>query len=557
VEFTRSGDTLTIVRGTGRTDADSHDEGTTVQLVKVFPPSRPEAIIRELLEDFADIDPEFIDFDAWTSESEPHITYLLSGEITSPTGVATLVKEICRDGGCNIWWDEIGQEIRFFAIKPTPGDAPLLDDRAQIMSGSFDQMRQDRERLTDVWIYFGKLDTTDDQQEPRNYARLHIEVDPEAIDLYGKRRTKKIFSRWFPTTAVAGARRASERMLTRFRDPPRRISFSIDMRENIRRTGDIVRIEHFNMQRPNGDTDRVPFQLVSDVDEMDDRLSFRAVEYRVREIADELPTLIIDTDTEEYNVREQFELQIGPVGDAPVFVRVILEEQATLFGDPAITGGGLPPGSKVFMDVFGDWVGRTGTPGSGGTATSVWEAGENRWFNSASPGGAGQDGGDALHMTEDWEVRRFGEAIIAAGPAGSGGGGATAEDGRAFGGGGAGASVRRPGGMPGASGGAANIVGATGESEPGEPGGDSTETTPGLGGEGGGTGFPAGDGGDGVDWAEDGNDGGGGFLNQQGLPTQDVPGGKGGVAGRLAVTNGFDFVIVEGNDETHVFGEVV
>lgn len=558
ISFTRSGDVITPTgRGVSNTEVDEHDSGSTVQLVGIVEPTGAQQIVFDLWTQNAGIDAAFIDKDQWDEEAADFFQFIYSAEIGEPTGVNELTRELCLQAGFKVFWDDRAGQYRISAVKPTPVDAPILSDSNGLIADSIRIQEQEDKRLTQVWVYHGLINPTQSIDEAENYRvrqRL-IDDDAESPDQYNAPRVEKIFARWIPATAIAAARDVAQRRLSRFVRPPREISFSLDAKDADTWAASIRRIESRTMQTFIGGLERVPVEVLEVRDNGDNVFSYRALEYRVDPRPDDIPELIIGTDQQNYNVREQYEIQIAPIQEGqPIEVRVTHEAQATV---NTIIGGGLPEGSLIRYDIYGDSVGLCGAGGDGGNALSFYEdePGVQRWFGLAGPGGDGEDGQPAVIMSEDWIIRRFDDAVFAGGSGGGGGGAGIALADFAAGGGGGGGGRSIPN-TSGGTGGSANINPPNASNtHPGEDGQPGTASGPGAGGAGG----DGNDGGNGGGYASNGADGadgqeiGGTIGNEYGGP---VAGGKGGSGAPLVITNGFSLTFTEGNDASHVFGGI-
>lgn len=550
VTFTRVGDVCTIVRGDNGT-VESHNAGTTFQVVGVIDSETAADIVYTLLTTRAGIDGAYLNKAGWDTEADTWFPFVYSAEIAEPTGVNKLVTELAKQAGFCIWWDDRTQLAEMQAIRSTPPDAPILTDEEHIVADSFQQEDRDDKRVSQAWVFHGLIDPAEKVDEPSNYESIQVSA---IANLYESEKVDIIYSRWILRTSIDAARSVGARRVNRFQHAPRLFTFQLDAKDYATWTGVMRRLNHRNLQDASGATDLVPVQVLSVKDNGSNVYAYKAIEYRVPPLDDGIKTLTIDFETSDYIVRDAYEAQYGAITSA-VEVRVIIEGTGQVTG---ITGGGMPEGSVIRLDVLdgGGLEGHPGDGGDGGDVSGGWDG--SQWFVDRFTnmnGRAGASGGDAITMTEDWVIRRFGSAIITAGSGGGGGGGAHGDGIRAeFHSGGGGGGARTLSSSMGGAGGDVTVTGeAPGNEQVGDAGGDGDPTGAGSGGDG----HLAGSGGDGGGYAQPGADGADGYLRPAKFqPAQTIPGGKGGAPGLLARTNGYTLTFAEGNDPAFVFGEI-
>ncbi|WP_147305221.1 hypothetical protein [Alkalilimnicola ehrlichii] len=257
VEYSRSGDAITLTARGVRTEVASHDEGDTFQPVLTFHLARIDEVIKTLLIDYAGISPEFIPDDEWQEEAETWLnSFQLTRDITEPTGVTSLIGEL-SELGPYIWWDELAQKIRLRANRPPgAGAVPLLSDGRDIVKESTEATDRPDERITQVWIYYGQIDPTGSVDDAANYRRLRVTPDlaAQSPEQYGDTRIKRIFTPWMTGGNEGEVLAISNRLLARYRDTPRRISLKTDAKDRGLWTGDVAdlltRIDEDETGRP-------------------------------------------------------------------------------------------------------------------------------------------------------------------------------------------------------------------------------------------------------------------------------------------------------------------
>lgn len=520
MSFTRSADVLTLTRAQYGTSASSHSQGDTVQLAIEYVSERPSDIVEDLLVNYASVDPAFVSSIAWGVEDLLFINRLVTAIIVEPTSVRDLIGQLSEQIGFTIWWNEVDQRIEFRALRQ-PSIPPLrLTDDEHFLEGSMSVKEQQKKRISQVWVYYGVIDPTEDLEEARNYRSVwvDIDVDAESSDQYQKPKIKKVFGRWIDRFNRPLAESLARRILSRFRDPPRRFDFSLKWDQQGVRLGDVYEAHTRLMQQADGQIDDRRIIALS-YERAQDRINVEAEEFTYDpDEDDDVHRVVVDADTTQmangsaFNLRTAHDQIYGSVSDSDT-VELIITPNAILGSNdpstPALDIGNWPAGTTVVVRNFGRIEGAGGKGGDGGDTGSVQD------------GEAGQDGGIAILTARDIEVHNATGEIWGGG--GGGGGGASV------------GAVLNGGGGGGAGAGFLPSSGGIGGSSPtlGVDGGDGGDSTTESGGAGGTAATGAGAGGAG------GDPGQAGTAGQDNFNSTNF-GGAGGAAG--AAIDGVSFV---------------
>lgn len=257
--------TLTgLSRGAEGTEADTHDEEDRVQLCLEYDQKRVDDIIFELLTDYGSVPANYINRNDWAAEYDVWLNqYSLSTIIAEPTGVTTLVGELSEQCIFSLWWDERFRQVRLEAIKPA-SDAPVLfNDNQNFIAGSTALKAKAKERISQIWFFYGLRDPTERTDSEQNFSRIYIRADAaaESANEYGDQKIRKVFSRWLSTEAQVI--NASARLLSRFRDVPRYLNVNVDAKDRESWTGDVVDVETRAVVDETGATQRSRWQIIS------------------------------------------------------------------------------------------------------------------------------------------------------------------------------------------------------------------------------------------------------------------------------------------------------
>lgn len=243
VSFTRAGNTLTIARGRKGTDAAAHSAGDSVQVCYNVVNQRADVVIRDLLENYAGVDPSYIPTSEWGAEFDRWGSKLiLNATICKPTGVTTLLSEI-NQLGITLWWDELQQKIRLRLNHPSETTPQTFSDAGNNMS--ITRVDNDDERATRIAFWSVQIDPTKDLNK-ENFLRGYyaIFVDGESPNSYGKETTQTIYTRWLNQGNDAAIKIIAGRLLNRYKTAPVTYEVVVDAKDDIS-LADVVYLESY------------------------------------------------------------------------------------------------------------------------------------------------------------------------------------------------------------------------------------------------------------------------------------------------------------------------
>ena len=267
---TRSTSTLSgLTRATNGTTADDHKTGDGVQLVRNFT-GTPVAVINEILTVDVGISSSYIPYNtsplgSWNDEETNwHSGVSIDAYIGAPTGALTLLSEICEVFQIDLWWDEIGQEVKLKTNAPPLGNEPVteLTDEVNFIEGKTSITENPDRRISRMVLHYDKLNLADDNRVS-NFARHHFETDTEVegVDLYDEIRLKQITSRWLTDTNDATAIQTAQRYIARFGETPKVAKFTLSAKDASLKTGDLCDIVSSKLQDTDGSKKTTRFQI--------------------------------------------------------------------------------------------------------------------------------------------------------------------------------------------------------------------------------------------------------------------------------------------------------
>jgi hypothetical protein len=262
--FTRSGDTLTLTRAQKGTTASTHKQGDTVQLCYQVVGQTSQNIVYDLLVNYAFVDPAFIDKSAWDAEQVGYLPRLYNTLVTTPTGVSKLLTELTEQVGFFLFWDEVNSLIKFQTIRPNSLSETVheLNTTKHLLADSVKMRDIVDDRVNEVWVYYGIIDSTKNLTEDSNYSNLYIasNVDDQSQVQNRDVRIKKLQSRWILDRAAAIE--LGSRYLERFAKAPIEANFALDAKDSNIALADFVQIDSPQHQDFSGSPLAILLQIV-------------------------------------------------------------------------------------------------------------------------------------------------------------------------------------------------------------------------------------------------------------------------------------------------------
>jgi hypothetical protein len=230
-----------ITRAADGSAAKEHKAESRVQTCVRYANQNAWEVAKSLIEIYAPSAYGYIDQTQWSAEAAQWLDgFIVSGLISEPTGLNTLLAELCRDAQFFIWWDERLQKILLRAVRPPTGVPVQFNEDANILAGSQSIKTAPNERVSQLWYYYEPADLSKKVDAEDNYrkVRIRIDADSESAREYDESAVKKIYSRWVRTDAIVIA--ITTRILARYRDDPLYLTISVDAKDRNTWTADVV-----------------------------------------------------------------------------------------------------------------------------------------------------------------------------------------------------------------------------------------------------------------------------------------------------------------------------
>lgn len=366
----RTGDTFTIsARGFLGTTAAAHSAQDRVQWVLNFNARPPNSIIAELLVDYAGVNPSYIPGAQWQSEVDSYLNRLYTANIAQPTAVVDLVSELIEQAGLSMWWDDRNQKIGLLVLRGLVYTNYLFDEN-NMMLDTLDVSEQPDKRVSQVHTYFGQINPLTSLTDKANYRSNSIVADPQSESDYGSAAIKEIFSRWIPALGRTVADRLGTIFLGRFRDPPRKLKFSM-LRNSVPEIllGQGYQARAWPLQLDTGEAETVNLQ-VTRLRPNPDTLEVEAEEVLFTAPAEDLTVrrIIVDANNHNINLRATHDSlfpapEVGTTVVLTVNTGVILG--STSSATFSLDIGSWPAGVTIIVHIEGRIQGKGGTGDSG------------------------------------------------------------------------------------------------------------------------------------------------------------------------------------------------
>lgn len=258
-------------RGAYNTVAEDHSIDDSVQQCLVYNDNVVD-ILHDVFVNQSSIDKSVIPYNnsltdrkKWDDEKIDWLSgHTFFGIIAEPTQVNQIIKELTLAAMCNIWVDEVADEILLRAIVPPRLNAPvkMLDEDSSITKDSFKYTRKEDMRRSRVMVVYDMINQVEGD-DVDNFNKIYIQADPATEEFYGgSAKIEKIRSRWLSSQNTGQAAQLAGRTLARFIDAPKEATWSIHAKDEDLKTGDLVEVETPGLQDFYGAREVITFEIL-------------------------------------------------------------------------------------------------------------------------------------------------------------------------------------------------------------------------------------------------------------------------------------------------------
>ena len=253
-----------LTRGSDNTEAQSHDAEDTVQACLEYIQVRADQVAYDILTNFGNIDPDFIDLTEWDEQGVTWLDqFVVTRLITEPVGVTTLIGQLAEQCLFYIWWDDYNQRIRLRAVAPFFGEVPLIDEDCNLLQNSVSVKASPELRANEVWVSYIPKDPTVKGDSNEDFRRTAARLDTElsSVFAYNERQVYQINSPWLINNLQVDL--VSFRLLERYKNTPLYIKFDLDLKDEDLYLGDVFDITFKGFTDETGLSIAVRYQVIS------------------------------------------------------------------------------------------------------------------------------------------------------------------------------------------------------------------------------------------------------------------------------------------------------
>ena len=167
---------------------------------------------------------------SWVDESTQWLSsYNINAIISEPEQVNSIISRFAKQLGVNFYYDDTYNQIVMRTETPqlNANLIPEVTDQ-HIVRDSFKFIDSSKQRISRVFYYYNMVNHVEDRDDAKNYRNLQVSIDSDAetTNEYNQKAIKTIYADGVIESATASS--MSQRMLSRYRSPPKSVVFSLD-----------------------------------------------------------------------------------------------------------------------------------------------------------------------------------------------------------------------------------------------------------------------------------------------------------------------------------------
>jgi hypothetical protein len=385
VTFTRVADAITLTgRGLSGSEQSAHDAGDTFQLALVYSAQDVATIINDLLTNYTDTPAEYIPLADWNDEVSNYLNRLYTAEIMRPTSIKTLLDELIKEAGLIFYTDLYSKSLILKAFRQLVPTFAVTDDFA--LQDSIKSKRLESKRINQIWIYHGKKNPLENQDQKKNYTTVYAQISDNPIVALENNPAaiSEVFSRWITSLNADAVTELADSIIERYETAPRQVSFRVPSEFPIS-LGEAVTIQSRIFEDAQGDLADPFTAQVTSFDEKNNVISAIAEEVNFTTV-DPGPLRIITISS------NSFDLDLKTVHDS-LYIPAESGDTVRLIINPGVIIGSTNYSYALTTGIFAAGV----TVEIGGTGRI-----QGRGGDAATTSGG--DGGDALLVEQAIEI---------------------------------------------------------------------------------------------------------------------------------------------------------
>lgn len=308
----KSGNQLTgCARGAFSTTAAQHSKDAKVQQCAVWENQNPWDIIYSIYTAKVGFTSGEIDVTGATAERDVWLVdYFFTGIISEPKKASELVEELCDQSNASVWWDNESQLIKFKVMAPALPSVTVktVGISGSVVGGTGKLIPNEKTRISSIGINYNRTAVGKEDERSSYKNALVIVSDTVGTDKHRDSAPKTINSRWITQESIASL--IAQRKLSRFADPPALFDFTLELKDDDLKTGDLCNITSRQIVDIHGAPVERTFQVLKKEPE-GNRIKYRAMDTNFAKRyaiigADGLP---------DYPQASAFQRRYGYIGD--------------------------------------------------------------------------------------------------------------------------------------------------------------------------------------------------------------------------------------------------
>ena len=202
---------------------------------------------------------------SWADEKTNWLsTFKINTVISEPEEANKLVNQLGSMVGTNFFYDDLSSKIVMRAEMPiiNPATIQTITD-VDIVEDSLKIMNSEKDRISRVYYYYNLKNGVEDRDKKKSFRNLYvnIDVDSESSEEYAKQSNKVIYGWGVNDTSTATS--VTQRILNRFKNVPKTVSFKLDVGSKQIKTGDHFYLQTKSIVNLNGGiTSRTEMQCI-------------------------------------------------------------------------------------------------------------------------------------------------------------------------------------------------------------------------------------------------------------------------------------------------------
>jgi len=182
---------------------------------------------------------------SWEDEKTNWLSsFKINTVISEPEQANKLVNQLGSMVGTNFFYDDLAAKIVMRAEMPiiNPLTIQTITD-VDIVEDSLKIINSEKDRISRVYYYYNRKNGVEDRDKKKSFKNLYvnIDIDSEGTEEYAKQSNKVIYGWGVVDSSTATS--ISQRILNRFKNVPKTVSFKLDVGSKQIATG-----EHFYLQ---------------------------------------------------------------------------------------------------------------------------------------------------------------------------------------------------------------------------------------------------------------------------------------------------------------------